>query len=216
MDFVGAYSQANLSFLLKGLIETLKMAGVAIVLSLIFGIILGVIRYAKIPILSQIVAIIVDILRNLPLVLIIMVAYFGLRDIGIHFSVFTAAIVALTIFESAMISEIVRSGLNSIPKGQMEAARSSGLSYTQALWHIILPQGLRRMVPPTVSQCIALLKDTSLTIAIGATELMYAARVVYASQTKYMVPTLILVALMYFVINYSLSLLSRRLEAKQI
>ncbi|MBN6886397.1 aspartate/glutamate/glutamine transport system permease protein [Cytobacillus horneckiae] len=216
MDFVGAYSGANLSFLFESLLETLKMAGLAIILSLIFGIILGVLRFARIPVITQIVAIIVDILRNLPLVLIIMVSYFGLRDFGIQLDVFSAAILALTIFEAAMISEIVRSGLNSIPKGQMEAARSSGLSYTQALRHIILPQGLRRMVPPTVSQCIALLKDTSLTIAIGATELMYAARVVYASQTSYMVPTLILVALIYFVINYSLSILSRRLEAKQI
>lgn len=104
-------------------------------------------RYTKIPVVSQILSFIVEVIRNLPLLLIIFFTYFALPEAGLKLEIITAAIVALTIFEAAMISEIVRSGLLSIEKGQIEAARSSGLTYVQALWHIILPQALRRMVP---------------------------------------------------------------------
>ena len=120
---------------------------------------------------QQLLAFIVEIIRNLPLLLIIFFTYFALPEAGLKLEITTAAIVALTIFEAAMISEIVRSGLLSIEKGQIEAARASGLSYIQALRHIILPQALRRMVPPLVSQFISLLKDTSLAVVISLPEL---------------------------------------------
>lgn len=113
-----------------------------------------------------------------------------------------------------MISEIVRSGLLSIEKGQVEAARSSGLTYVQALWHIILPQALRRMVPPLVSQFISLLKDTSLAVVISLPELMHNAQIISGQNVNYMIPTFIVVACMYFIVNYSLSILSRRLELR--
>lgn len=108
-----------------------------------------------------------------------------------------------------MLSELIRSGLNSIDKGQMEAARSSGLSYFQVLWHIIVPQALRRMVPPTVSQFISLLKDTSLAVVISVSELTHQAQIVYGQKSGYLEPTLLVVVLMYFVMNYTLSILSR-------
>ena len=122
---------------------------------------------------------------------------------------------ALTLFESAMISEIIRSGLNSIDKGQMEAARSSGLTYVQALKYIILPQALRRMVPPMVSQFISLLKDTSLAVVIALPELTHHAQIIYGQSSSYFIPILLLVAIMYFVVNYTLSIIARRLELKQ-
>jgi putative glutamine transport system permease protein len=113
-----------------------------------------------------------------------------------------------------MLSEIVRSGLNSVEKGQIEAARSSGLSYMQTLWHVVLPQALRRMVPPLVSQFISLLKDTSLAVVIALPELMNHAQIINGRNVNYVIPTFLLVAVMYFVVNYVLSVVSKRLENK--
>ncbi|PDY48537.1 amino acid ABC transporter permease [Bacillus pseudomycoides] len=214
MDFRGAYTGDHILFLLKGLLVTLEIAVVAILLSFIIGSIVGTLRYAKIPVASQLLAFIVEIIRNLPLLLIIFFTYFALPEAGLKLEITTAAIVALTIFEAAMISEIVRSGLLSIEKGQIEAARASGLSYIQTLWHIILPQALRRMVPPLVSQFISLLKDTSLAVVISLPELMHNAQIINGQNVNYMIPTLLLVACMYFVVNYSLSLVSRKLESR--
>ncbi|MRS06648.1 amino acid ABC transporter permease [Bacillus anthracis] len=214
MDFKGALTGDHILFLLKGLLITLEVALVAIVLSFIIGSVIGILRYMKIPVVSQVLGIIVEVIRNLPLLLIIFFTYFALPEAGLKLEIITAVIVALTIFEAAMISEIVRSGLLSIEKGQIEAARSSGLTYVQALWHIILPQALRRMVPPLVSQFISLLKDTSLAVAISLPELMHNAHIISGQNVNYMIPTFIVVACMYFIVNYSLSILSRRLELR--
>ncbi|USK77991.1 amino acid ABC transporter permease [Peribacillus frigoritolerans] len=215
MDFAGAYTPDNLKFLLEGFWVTLQVAFISIILSFIIGGLVGIIRYAKVPVLSQILALIVETVRNLPLLLIIFFTYFALPEVRIKLEIIPAAIVALTIFESAMLSEVIRSGLKSIEKGQMEAARSSGLSYTQALIHIVLPQALRRMVPPIVSQFISLLKDTSLAVVISLPELTHHGQIIYGQSQKYLIPILILVALMYFIVNYSLSLVAQRLELKR-
>ncbi|WHY74015.1 amino acid ABC transporter permease [Fictibacillus enclensis] len=215
MDFIGAYSSGNLLFLLKGLGTTLLVAFIAIIFSFLIGSILGILRYAKIPVLSRIAAVCVEVIRNLPLLLIIFFTFFALPEIGIKLSVTMAAITALIIFESAMLSEIVRSGLNSIEKGQIEAARSSGLTYMQTMQHIILPQALRRMVPPIVSQFISLLKDTSLAVVISLPELLHNAQIVNGKNVNYVIPIFLLIAVMYFLVNYSLSLVARRLEMKE-
>ncbi|KGR77055.1 amino acid ABC transporter permease [Ureibacillus sinduriensis] len=214
MDFIGAYSPDNLMFLVDGFWITLKVAAISIVLSFIIGGILGILRYADIPVVSKIVAGMIEVIRNLPLLLIIFFVYFALPEIGIKFSIEASAIIALTVFESAMLAEIIRSGLNSVPKGQIEAGRSSGLSYIQTLWHIVLPQGIKKMVPPIVSQFISLLKDTSLATVIALPDLMHNAQVLNAQSINYIVPIFILVALMYFVVNYILSIVTRRLELK--
>ncbi|WP_110927928.1 amino acid ABC transporter permease [Bacillus massiliglaciei] len=214
MDFINAYQPDHLLFLLDGLWVTLKVAFFAIILSFIIGGIVGTIRYAKVPVLSQILAVLVETIRNLPLLLIIFFTYFALPEVQIKLEPIPAAIIALTIFESAMLSEIIRSGLKSIDKGQMEAARSSGLSYIQALRYIIIPQGIRRMVPPIVSQFISLLKDTSLAVVISLPELTHHGQIIYGQSEKYLIPILLLVAIIYFIINYSLSLVARRLEVK--
>ncbi|GGD90727.1 amino acid ABC transporter permease [Paenibacillus nasutitermitis] len=214
MDFANAFAIENLKFILEGFYVTLKVAFISIVLSFVLGCIVGTVRYTKIPVISPILGIIVEILRNLPLLLIIFFTRFALPDIGIKLGVVNAAIVALTLFEGAMISEIVRSGLKSIDKGQIEAARSSGLSYMRTLWHIILPQGLRRMVPPLVSQFISLLKDTSLAVIISLPELMNHSKIVIGQSYDYVFPVLLVAAILYFTVNYGLSLLSRRFESR--
>jgi putative glutamine transport system permease protein len=216
MDFVGAYSADNVLYLLKGFLVTLEVAFISIVLSFLIGCILAVVRYARIPILTPLAATYVEIIRNLPLLLIILFVYLALPEIGIKFSIMASAIIALTVFESAMVSEIIRSGLNSIDKGQIEAGRSSGLTYIQTLWYIVLPQALRRMVPPMVGQFISLLKDTSLTVVIALPELMHNANIVKGHAPSFVMPILILTAIFYFTVNYMLSIYSKRLEVKQV
>lgn len=216
MDFAGAYSLANLKFLLEGFGVTIKVALISIIFSFIGGGFIGILRYVRIPILSKIVAIVVETVRNLPLLLIIFFTYFALPEVGIKMTVTFAAISALTVFESAMISEIIRSGLNSVAKGQMEAARSSGLNYIQALWYIILPQALRRMVPPIVSQFISLLKDTSLAVVIALPELTHNAQIIYSQKAGYVIPLLLILAFIYFTVNFFLSFIASKLEVKNV
>ncbi len=216
MDFIGAYAPAHLVFLLQGFLVTLEVAFLSILLSFVISVIVGMLRYAEIPVVSRLLAVVVELVRNLPLLLIIFFTYFALPEVGLKLDKFYAAILALVIFESAMISEIVRSGLNSVEKGQLEAARSSGLTSAQTLWHIVLPQALRRMVPPIVGQFISLLKDTSLAVVIALPELMNHAQIINGRNVNYVIPTFILVALMYFLVNYALSVYSRRLENKHV
>lgn len=214
MDFSGAYSSQNLPFILKGFAVTLEVAFLAILLSFLLGTVAGILRYTRLPVVASLVGVVVDIIRNLPLLLIIFFIKMVLPQVGIKLSVFWSAVAGLSIFEGAMIAEIVRSGLKSIDRGQIEAARSSGLNYLQTLWHIILPQGLRRMIPPLVSQFISLLKDTSLAVIISLPELMHNIQIVSGHNFNYVIPALLLAAALYFCINYALSIVSRRLEAR--
>ncbi|MEH6937731.1 amino acid ABC transporter permease [Bacillus sp. JJ664] len=214
--FLEVYSPDNVRFLLEGFWVTLKVAAISIVLSFIIGGIVGTLRYAKIPVVSHLLAVIVETIRNLPLLLIIFFTYFALPEIGIEMEITAAAIAALTVFESAMISEIIRSGLNSIEKGQIEAGRASGLNYIQTLRYIIVPQALRRMVPPIVSQFISLLKDTSLAVVIALPDVLHNGQIIYAQKGSYVVPVLVMVSFMYFIVNFALSMIARRLELKQI
>ena len=199
MDFIGAYQPDHLAFLLEGFAVTLKVAFISIILSFLIGLVIGTLRFAQIPVLSKVLAVIVETIRNLPLLLIIFFTYFALPEIGIKLSITASAIAALTVFESAMLSEIIRSGLKSIDKGQVEAARSSGLTYIQTLKIIIMPQALRRMVPPIVSQFISLLKDTSLAVVIALPELLHHAQILVRVNRTY---CNFLLAMMYFVVNF--------------
>jgi putative glutamine transport system permease protein len=193
---------------------TLEIALYSIVLSFVLGCILASVRHSKLPGLSQVVGLWVETIRNLPLLLIIFFTHFALPEVGIKMNVFVSTVVAMTVFESAMIAEIVRSGLQSIDKGQVEAGRASGLTYMQTLWYIVLPQALRRMVPPTVSQFIALLKDTSLAIIIALPEIIHNMNIVKSQNVNYTMPAFLLVAVLYFLVNFSLSRMAKRLELK--
>lgn len=214
MDFFNAFSWINIRFLLEGLTVTIQVAVVSIIFSFIIGGILGVIRYMKIPYFSMIVGIGVDIIRNLPLLLIIFFTYFALPQIGIQFSIFWSAVVAMTIFESAMLSEIIRAGLLAVPKGQMEAGRSTGLTYMQSLYYIVFPQGIKLMIPPIVSQFISLIRDTSLAVIISLPELTHHAKIIYAQDPSAVLPMFAAMTLCYFVICYSLSVVAKRLELR--
>jgi putative glutamine transport system permease protein len=210
-----AFSWINLRFLLDGLWVTIQVSVVSIIFSMILGGIAGTVRYSNFPILSKVVGIIVDIIRNLPLLLIIFFTYFALPQIGIKLNIFWAAVAALTIFESAMLSEIFRAGLNAVPSGQTEAGMSSGLTYVQTLTMIVMPQAFKSMLPAILSQLISLIKDTSLAVIISLPELTHNAKIIYGQNTNYVIPMFIAMTAMYFVVCYLLSVVSNLLETSK-
>jgi putative glutamine transport system permease protein len=211
MNFADAFSWINIQFLLEGLLVTVQVAFYSIIFSVILGFLLGIIRYFEIPVLSKVVGWVVDIIRNLPLLLIIFFTYFALPEMGISLNVFWSTVAALSIFEASMLSEILRGGLKAIPQGQTEAGLASGLTKTKVMHHILLPQAFRDTLPSVVSQLIALIKDTSLATIITLPELTHNAQIIYGQDTSYVIPMFIALAFFYFVICFALSLFSKYL-----
>ncbi|WP_301048854.1 amino acid ABC transporter permease [Lactobacillus intestinalis] len=212
--FIHAYSWIDIHFLLRGLWVTIYVSLISIVLSFILGLFLGLIRYMKIKYVSAIVGFIVDIIRNLPLLLIIFFTYFGLPQMGIVTNPTTASIIALVIFEGAMLCEIVRSGIIAVPDGQMEGARSNGMTFGQAMYHVVVPQALHNMIPALLSQFVSLVKDTSLATIIVLPELLYHAQIIYSQNTTYLIPMYVIIAVMYFIVCFCLSQVANYLSKR--
>ena len=198
-------------FLLTGLRNTLTIAVVAIVLSLILGTLLALARLSPWRLLRLPAGFYVEIIRALPVIFLIFFTFFAGARYGLTDPIW-AAIVALTAYTSAVNAEIIRAGILSVERGQVEAARSLGLSYVKMMRLIVLPQALRRMVPPQVSQLITLIKDTSLAYVIGTQELLSRVKVLYSGFETGPLQGLFVAAVIYFAINFSLSLVTRRLE----
>lgn len=200
-------------FLMEGWLLTLRVALTSIILSLLLALPLALLRLSPFAVLSWPAAFFVETLRALPVFLIILYTFLAGPRIGLQFSILTAAIVALTLYTSAVLSEVMRAGIISLGPGQMEAARSLGLTYTQAMRFVVLPQAIRTMTPAVVSQLITLVKDTSLagTASLGLSELTRRGSIVY---NNYFNPleTLFVVACIYWVMCFGLSRLSRHLE----
>jgi His/Glu/Gln/Arg/opine family amino acid ABC transporter permease subunit len=214
----------NMDFLLKGLKMTLSLSVISIILSLIFGIFLGILRHSKLYPFNFISAGYIEITRSIPLILYIIFIYFTVSPFlssnegvsnffGFSSLEFQTACLALIMFTSAYVAEIVRGGLSSIEKELVDAAKSLGLSYFQRLKYIILPIVLKRMTPALVNQFVALTKDTSLASAIGLIELTRAGEIIY-ERTQQELEVLIVISLMYFTICYSISIIARRLTEK--
>jgi polar amino acid transport system permease protein len=133
------------------------------------------------------------------------------RDLRQEYGALLSGVLALTLNSGAYISEVFRAGIQSIDRGQVEAARSLGLSYRRTMYHVVLPQAFRRMLPPLGNNAIALLKDSSLVSAIGLSELAYAARTVAGAYSRYWEPYLT-IAVIYWLLTLALTLMVRRLE----
>ena len=230
----------NLRFLLDAFANNVIIALIAMALSLIFGLMLALMRLSKNRWVSRSAGIWIDVWRNLPLIFILLYLFIGLpkgvKRAYVEFvpdwmpdlfqlDFFLAAILGLTIYNSAVIAEIMRAGIISLEKGQGEAASALGLPYWKAMRLIILPQGLRRMVPATVSQLITLTKDTSLTSIINIQEVVNAGQIVNQTAGSPFVdpggadaPILhvfLVVGAMFVIFNLILSRISRRLEIRE-
>jgi len=199
-------------FLARGLLVTLVVAGVSLVASLVFGVVLGIARSALSGPGRWIVAALIEIVRATPILAILLVVYIAMLRTGITREAVVAGIVGLTIYNSAVIGEIVRAGIASIPRGESEAARSLGLTYGQMMRWIVLPQALARMTPALVSQLITLIKDTSLLFIIAAPELLSFGKSFFNFYGN-LLETYFVIGCIFFAINYPLSRLARRLEA---
>ncbi len=194
-----------------GLLLTLQIAGLSIVFSFVFGTILGSMRYTRLPVISHIAGAYIEVVRNLPTLLLILMSYFVLGLPAVW-----AATIGLTIYTSAIIAEIIRGGLNSVATGQWEAARSQGFTFMQSMRYIVLPPAVVKMIPPIVSQFVTVIKDSSFAMAIGAYELMFKGTILAAKYWKpsQIISIYLLISLIYFAINFAISLVARRLQTK--
>ena len=184
---------------------TLLISLIALIGSFLIGAIVAVMRIIPFAPLRWIATAYVEFFRNIPLLVIVFFFYFGTPSLGLQLSGFTAGTIGLTIYTSAFIAEAIRSGILSVPKGQMEAARSSGLGYAQTMRIIILPQAIKIVVPPIGNQFINLVKNSSILALIAGTELMYQADLISA-KTYVVFDVYIFVALFYLIITIPLSL----------
>lgn len=200
-------------FFLKGLWMTSKIAFISLVSCTLIGFILGIFRSSNNVILRRIVGVYVAFVRGTPFVVQIFIIFFILPEWGIQLDAFPAALLAMAIMGSAFICEIVAGGINSIPRGQWEAAASSGLTLVQQLRLIIVPQAMKVILPPLVGQYVLLIKDTSVVSVIGVMELT---RVGWVTVVRIPEGLMVfsLVGALYFVISYPLILLSNYMEQK--
>lgn len=214
------FKPTYLIFMGRGLLVSLKIGVLAIAISFVFGTILGVLRFggklqagagagdALRRLLARAAGIYIEAIRNLPSLLLILAARFWLKLPGEW-----AGVVGLGLFTSAVIGEIVRGGLNGVDKGQWEAATSQGFTEVQTLGLVILPQALKRVIPPLTSQFITVLKDTAYVGALAVVELTEAGKIIFNREHNPL-ETFFFIALVYFTINFSVARLSRSLERR--
>jgi len=225
----------NFEFLIEGFLVNLQIALIALVCSLILGLALALGRLSRNKPFAFLVGLWVDVWRNLPVLLVILYVYLamptswreGYEDAAPEFlpdvlqtgQVF-AALLALVLYNSAVLAEIMRAGIQSLDRGQNEAAVALGLTYWQRMRLVILPQGLRRMLPATVSQLITLNKDTTLVYIIAIEEVARRGRILtgfnfFGGVEAPLLQVFIVIGLMFIVTNLALSRLSRRLEIRE-
>ncbi len=200
-------------FFLKGLWMTVQVAFISLVACTIIGFVLGIFRSGKNILIKRIVGIYVAFVRGTPFVVQIFIIFFILPEWGIQLEPFDAALLAMAIMGSAFICEIVAGGIESIPRGQWEAATSSGLTLFQQLRFVVVPQSMKVILPPLVGQYVLLIKDTSVISVIGVMELT---RVGWLTVVRIPEGLMVfsLVGALYFVISYPLILLSNYLEKR--
>lgn len=204
---------AALPVMLMGALYTLLFAVIAMVLGLLLGFVVALLRVAKVPLLSQLVAFYVSAMRGTPLLVQIFVIYYGLPGIGIELDAVPAGIIALTLNVAAYLSESLRGGIAGVARGQWDAGLSLGLSWWQTMRYIVAPQALRLALPSLSNSLISLIKDTSLVSVITVTELMLATKEVIA-QTFQPLPLYLGAAALYWLMSAALERLQKRLERK--
>lgn len=206
--------QKSLPSLISGLGVTIRIAFFAIILAIVLGLIFGLMSIAKFKILKAISTIYVYIVRGTPLMIQAMFVYFGLgQALGVRFDPVLAGIVILGVNAGAYLSEIFRSGIEAVDKGQLEAARSLGLSQVMAMKKVILPQAIKIMIPSLMNQFIIAIKDTSILSVISIRELMQSGQIIVG--TTYRAFEIYgVVAMMYLVLITILTLVSKAVERR--
>jgi glutamate transport system permease protein len=203
-----------LKFYLGGLGNTLKAAGAAMVIAFIVGGLVALARLARTAPVRWLATLYVEFFRGMALYLLILFCWLGLPRLGVRLDVYWYLVIGLSVYNSAILAEVFRAGILSLDRGQSDAASALGMRYWQAMGLVIVPQAVRRMLPAIISQLVTLLKDTSLGVLIFYEELLRRARL-SAEFFHNPVMSVALVALFYIAVNYSLSVVATRLEARQ-
>lgn len=204
----------SFDLMLEGFLVTLRLFLVAGTLSLVFGTILGAMRVGPVSILSKFAALYVTVFRNTPLLVLLLLVVFGLPKLDVQLGYFWMNILALTMYTSTFVCEAIRSGVNSVPIGQAEAARSIGLGFTQTMSQVILPQSFRAVVPPLASVLIALTKNTSLCSIFGMTDATKVMKDLLNDNTTQVIPIFLGFAIGYVIIVELISAAAGYLERR--
>jgi len=170
---------SKLGFFLEGALVSIQLTALAVLIGIVIGVIMGMGKLSRNPVINAVCSAYVEIIRGTPMLVQIMIIYSGLPQLlGFNIPKYTAAVASLGINSGGYVAEIVRGGILAVDKGQMEAAKSLGMSYFQAMRYIILPQAFKKMIPPLGNEFITLLKNSSLLMAIGMSELTRRAQIV--------------------------------------
>ena len=204
----------SLPQLFEGLKITVGLTILSLLLGSFLGILMAVGRVYGTRLLAFFILIYEKILRGIPLLVIFFIIYFGLTQIGINLTPFSAAVLGLGLRSTAYQAQIYRSAINSIPEGQMIAARSIGMSKIKAIRYIILPQVLRLSIPGWSNELTIVLKDTSIAFGIGVIDLMRQGRYIYSVNHELVLQVLLIIALIYFVMVFSINKGLNYLEKK--
>ena len=211
-DLLARKDSCKIGVLVKGLLVTLQISAISLFFAVIIGLIAALMRISTNPLSKNFSLLYVELIRGTPLLVQIFIVYFFIGTI-FDLDRFTAGVAALSIFTGAYIAEILRSGIQSIAPGQMEAARSLGMNYPQAMIYVILPQAFKRTLPPMAGQFINLIKDSSLVSVISITDLTKAGReVVSGSFATFEV--WFAVAALYLILTSTLSYGVQRIEKR--
>ena len=206
--------QVSLPLLLQGLELTLELAAISLLIAMFLGIVMSLFGMSHSVVLRAINRVYVAIIRGTPLLVQAYFIYFGVTGaLGIRITAFTAGVIALSLNAGGYLSEIFRGGIQAVPKGQTEAARSLGLSRWQTTYKIILPQAVRICIPSVVNQCCITIKDTSIICVIGLAELTRMGQTIIA-RTYRSLEVWIMVGVLYFLVIWLLTVLSRHIEKK--
>ncbi|WP_280146222.1 amino acid ABC transporter permease [Bacillus amyloliquefaciens] len=203
----------NFDKYMDGFLHTLLASFIALAGSFALGVLIAVMRITAFKPIQWIGTAYVEFIRNIPLLLITFVFYFGLPNAGLRLDGFQAGTIALTIYTSAFIAEAIRAGIQTVSKGQMEAARSSGFTYSQAMRYVILPQAVKIVIPPLGNQFLNLVKNSSILGVVAGLDLMYQADLV-SSSTLVVFDVYIFVALFYLILTIPLSIGVHYLERR--
>lgn len=207
------FVMTTLPFLWQGLLVTLGVSAAVVVISLVTGGLSGVgLTYGPWWV-SLPLRVFSDVLRGTPLLVVIFTIYYLLPFIGLNMQPLPSVVLALVAFKTAHVGEITRGAIQSISPGQSDAAKAIGLTFRQRLMWVILPQAVRRFLPPWINSVTDTVKGSALVSLVGIVDLMLAAQQVIG-RTYEPMPVYLLAAAMYFVINYTLSTTSRRLETR--
>lgn len=193
---------------------TLRLFLVAGALSLVFGTILAAMRVGPIPVLNRAAVVYITIFRNTPLLVLLLLVVFGFPKLDIQLGYFWMNVLALTMYTSTFVCEALRSGVNSIPIGQAEAARSIGLAFTQTMRHVVLPQSFRAVVPPLANVLIALTKNTSLCSIFGMAEATGLAKALLNDNGSKLWWIFLGIAVGYVIIVEAISVMAAMLERR--